>query len=57
MLEMEIESNKHRPRAGSYTRTGVRGVRLEWSAYAIEDRVAIFEYIEADNPWEPVGRR
>jgi len=25
-------------------------VRLEWSAYAIEDRVAIFEYIEADNP-------
>ncbi|TAL87981.1 MAG: type II toxin-antitoxin system RelE/ParE family toxin [Rhodanobacter sp.] len=25
-------------------------MRLEWSAYAIEDRVAIFEYIEADNP-------
>ncbi len=23
---------------------------LEWAVYAIEDRVAIFEYIEADNP-------
>lgn len=25
-------------------------MKLEWSAYAIEDRLAIFEYIEADNP-------
>lgn len=25
-------------------------MRLEWAVYAIEDRVAIFEYIEADNP-------
>ena len=25
-------------------------MRLEWSAYAIEDRVAIFQHIEADNP-------
>lgn len=25
-------------------------MKLEWAVYAVEDRVAIFEYIEADNP-------
>jgi addiction module RelE/StbE family toxin len=25
-------------------------VKLEWAAHAIEDRLAIFEYIEADDP-------
>ena len=25
-------------------------MRLEWSAFAIEDRVAIFDYIEAESP-------
>lgn len=25
-------------------------MKLEWSIYAVEDRVAIFDYIEADNP-------
>ncbi len=25
-------------------------MKLEWAVYAIEDRVAIFDYIEADNP-------
>ncbi len=25
-------------------------MKLEWAVYAIEDRVAIFDYIETDNP-------
>jgi toxin ParE1/3/4 len=25
-------------------------MRLEWSAYALADRIAIFDYIEADSP-------
>jgi toxin ParE1/3/4 len=25
-------------------------LRLEWSAYALDDRTAIFDYIEADSP-------
>ncbi len=25
-------------------------MRLEWSVYAMDDRTAIFDYIEADNP-------
>jgi addiction module RelE/StbE family toxin len=25
-------------------------MRLEWSAYALDDRTAIFDYIEADSP-------
>jgi toxin ParE1/3/4 len=25
-------------------------MRLEWSAYALADRIAIFDYIEADGP-------
>jgi addiction module RelE/StbE family toxin len=25
-------------------------MRLEWAAYAIEDRITIFDFIEADNP-------
>lgn len=25
-------------------------MRLEWSVHAFEDRIAIFDYIEADNP-------
>jgi toxin ParE1/3/4 len=27
-----------------------KGMRLEWSAYALADRSAIFDYIEADRP-------
>jgi toxin ParE1/3/4 len=27
-----------------------RRLRLEWSAYALADRTAIFDYIEADSP-------
>jgi toxin ParE1/3/4 len=30
-------------------------VRLEWSAPASEDRNAIFDYIEADNPSAAIG--
>jgi addiction module RelE/StbE family toxin len=29
-------------------------VRLEWSAFAIEDRGAIFDYIEEDSPYAAV---
>jgi toxin ParE1/3/4 len=29
-------------------------VRLEWSAFAIEDRDAIFDYIEEDSPYAAV---
>ena len=30
-------------------------MRLEWSAHASEDRDAIFNYIEADNPSAAIG--
>ena len=30
-------------------------MRLEWSAYALADRVAIFDYIEADSPQAAVA--
>jgi toxin ParE1/3/4 len=30
-------------------------MRLEWSALASEDRDAIFDYIEADNPSAAIG--
>jgi toxin ParE1/3/4 len=30
-------------------------MRLEWSAYALADRIAIFDYIEADSPQAAVA--
>jgi plasmid stabilization system protein ParE len=30
-------------------------MRLEWSAYALADRMAIFDYIEADSPQAAVA--
>jgi toxin ParE1/3/4 len=30
-------------------------MRLEWSAYALADRIAIFDYIEADTPQAAVA--